>query len=161
MHKHKHNNLEKFFNDDTAPITPSTDVPSYEPTVELPPSYGGGATAADTNIASLPTQSNTGQQVLDFLGGSQLANIEKGIGGLANLGGQIATIAKNAKKGTTSSGTQPKTPAKAAEPSTILGMSPVVLVGGLVFVGLIAGVGIYFATRGGSPAAAPAGKGGK
>jgi len=45
--------------------------------------------------------------------------------------------------------------------TTVLGMSPVVLIGGVIFIVAIAGVGIYLATRGGSESAAsaPAGKG--
>ena len=144
-------------------ITPSKGVEASPATVELPPSYGAGATAADMpNVTSIPSQNSAATDFANFLGSNQLANIEKGIGGLANLGGQIASTVKNVKQGTSGGGggTQPTPRPKPTASPTILGVSPVVFIGGLVVVGLITGVGIYLATRsGGEGSAAPAGKG--
>ena len=109
-------------------------------------------------------KTNAGQAVLNFLSNpAYMQSIGTGINTILGAAGQIQGLAHGG-------GNQPTAPigggqgqgggggSKPRNPSnTILGMSPTVFYVGVGFVVILAGVGIFMATRGGD-SSAPAGK---
>ena len=180
-HKIKHKSVEKFFNDDTnldvdtaaqqaydkatyGYVDPNaTVVDAAKSTLDQKIAsatidYGNTEAGLPSNVGTTSSSAAALNSFANFMGGSTLSNIEKGLGGLVGLSGQVAGVV-NAAKGNTGAATPPKKPTTNTPAATVFGMSPTVLIGGGIFILAIAGVGIYLATRGGGDAAAPVGKG--
>jgi len=160
----------KFYNADA--ITPSTGVAESQMVgmvgVEMPPA-GYTAPSTDTPAPAVTTdqkpKTNAGQAVLNFLSNpAYMQSIGTGINTVLGAAGQIQGLAHGGGNQPTApiggggqgqgggGGSKPKNPS-----NTILGMSPTVFYVGVGFVVILAGVGIFMATRGGD-SSAPAGK---
>ena len=129
--------------------------------------YGTSAstyTPAPAVTTDQKPKTNAGQAALNFLSNpAYMQSIGTGINTILGAAGQIQNLAHGG-------GNQPTAPigggqgqgggggSKPRNPSnTILGMSPTVFYVGVGFVVILAGVGIFMATRGGD-SSAPAGK---
>ena len=179
-HKIKHKSVQKFFNDDNLNVDTAAqqayDKATYgyvDPNATVGDAakstldqkiasatidYGNTEAGLPSNVGTTSSSAAAVKAFSDFMGGSTLSNIEKGLGGLVGLSGQVAGVV-NAAKGNTGAATQPKKPTTATPAAKVLGMSPAVLIGGAIFIVAIAGVGIYLARGGGDGAAPAAGKG--
>ena len=165
-------NQMNWYNDNTTPITPSTGVAESQMVgVEMPPADY----TAPSTVTSTPTPASTeggnkpatnaGQAILNFLSNpSYMQSIGTGVNTVLGAAGQIQNLAHGG-------GNQPPAPIGGGgqgqgggggnkpknQSNTILGMSPTVFYVGVGFVVILAGVGIFMATRGGD-SSAPAGK---